>query len=63
MTEDPILKIWLLEYDKLKTEQTQRIGFRDNLLYVTLGILSVTIPIALTYQIGSSAKIKTADTP
>jgi uncharacterized membrane protein len=48
MTEDLTLKIWLLEYDKLKAEQTQRIGFRDNLLYVTLGLLGVIIPTALT---------------
>jgi hypothetical protein len=45
MTEDPILKIWLVEYDKLKAEQTQRIGFRDNLLYVTLGLFGVIITI------------------
>jgi hypothetical protein len=48
MTEDSILKIWLLEYDKLKVEQTQRIGFRDNLLYVTLGLLGVIIPTAIS---------------
>ena len=38
------LDVYLQEYDKLKDEQTSRIGFRDNLLYVTLitigGILS-----------------------
>ena len=38
MNEDPMLKIWLMEYDKLKVEQIQRIGFRDNLLY-TVGNL------------------------
>ncbi|MGL5063508.1 MAG: hypothetical protein ACRC62_26295 [Microcoleus sp.] len=43
MTEDPILKVWLLEYDKLKAEQTQRIGFRDNLLYVTLGLFGTIV--------------------
>ncbi len=48
MSEDPILKIWLLEYDKLKAEQTQRIGFRDNLLYVTLGLFGVILPFALS---------------
>ncbi len=47
MTEDITLKIWLAEYDKLKTEQAQRIGFRDNLLYVTLGLLGVIIPTAI----------------
>ena len=38
------LDVYLQEYDKLKDEQTSRIGFRDNLLYVTLitigGVLS-----------------------
>jgi hypothetical protein len=48
LTEDPILKIWLLEYDKLKAEQSQRIGFRDNLLYVTLGLFGVIIPTAIS---------------
>ncbi|NJR68348.1 MAG: hypothetical protein HC771_06485 [Synechococcales cyanobacterium CRU_2_2] len=47
MAEDPILKIWLLEYDKFKAEQAQRIGFRNNLLYVTLGLFGVIIPTAL----------------
>jgi hypothetical protein len=47
MTEDITLKVWLAEYDKLKTEQGQRIGFRDNLLYVTLGIFGVIIPTAI----------------
>jgi hypothetical protein len=46
MTEDPILKVWLLEYDKLKAEQTQRIGFRDNLLYVTLGLFGTIVSFA-----------------
>lgn len=47
MTEDPMLKVWLTEYDKLKAEQTQRIGFRDNLLYVTLGLFGLIIPAAI----------------
>ena len=46
MTEDPMLKVWLLEYDKLKVEQTQRIGFRDNLLYVTLGLFGTIVSFA-----------------
>jgi hypothetical protein len=48
MTEDITLKIWLAEYDKLKAEQAQRIGFRDNLLYVTLGLFGVIIPTAIS---------------
>lgn len=48
MTEDPMLKVWLAEYDKLKSEQTQRIGFRDNLLYVTLGLFGIIVPTAIS---------------
>ena len=48
MSEDPILRVWLAEYEKLKTEQTQRIGFRDNLLYVTLGLFGVIFPPAIS---------------
>ncbi len=48
MTEDPMLKVWLTEYEKLKAEQTQRIGFRDNLLYVTLGLFGVITPTAIS---------------
>ncbi len=45
--KDPILDILLKEYDKLKTEQAQRIGFRDNLLYVTLVLFGTILSIAL----------------
>ncbi len=31
-----MLDVYLQEYNQLKSEQTARIGFRDNLLYVTL---------------------------
>jgi hypothetical protein len=48
MTEDLMLKVWLAEYEKLKAEQAQRIGFRDNLLYVTLAIFGVIIPTAIS---------------
>jgi hypothetical protein len=48
VSEYPILKIWLAEYDKLKAEQTQCIGFCDNLLYVTLGLFGVIIPTAIS---------------
>jgi hypothetical protein len=41
--KDPILAVFLKEYDKLKSEQAQRIGFRDNLLYVTLGLFGTII--------------------
>jgi hypothetical protein len=48
MTEpkDWIVEIFLKEYDKLKSEQIQRLGFRDNLIYANLiamtGIISIT---------------------
>ncbi len=34
--KDGSLNIYLHEYDKLKDEQIQRIGFRDNMIYVNL---------------------------
>jgi hypothetical protein len=43
-----ILEVYLQEYDKLKDEQTQRIGFRDNLLYVTLGVFGAVISFAVS---------------
>ena len=46
--KDQILEIFLKEYDKLKSEQTQRIGFRDNLLYVTLGVFGAVISFAVS---------------
>jgi hypothetical protein len=53
MAEDLVLNVWLAEYDKLKTEQSQRIGFRDNLLYVTLlvfgGVASFAVSNAANY--------------
>ena len=45
---DPILYVFLKEYDKLKSEQTQRIGFRDNLLYVTLGVFGAVVSFAVS---------------
>jgi hypothetical protein len=46
-SQERILDIHLMEYDKLKEEQALRIGFRDNLLYVTLvvfgGVFSYAI--------------------
>ena len=45
---DQILEIFLKEYEQLKAEQTQRIGFRDNLLYVTLGVFGAVVSFALS---------------
>jgi hypothetical protein len=46
--QQQILEIYFKEYDKLKSEQTQRIGFRDNLLYVTLGLFGTIISLAVS---------------
>jgi hypothetical protein len=46
--QQQILEIYFKEYDKLKSEQTQRIGFRDNLLYVTLGLIGTIISLAVS---------------
>jgi hypothetical protein len=46
--KDPIIEIFLKEYDKLKSEQTQRIGFRDNLLYVTLGLFGTVLSFSIS---------------
>lgn len=37
-SEDRSLEACLSEYEQLKSEQTARIGFRDNLIYVTLAL-------------------------
>ncbi|MBM0744983.1 hypothetical protein JOY44_26040 (plasmid) [Phormidium sp. CLA17] len=46
--KNQILEIFFKEYDKLKSEQAQRIGFRDNLLYVTLGLFATIISFAVS---------------
>lgn len=46
--QQQMLEVYLHEYEKLKDEQTQRIGFRDNLLYVTLGLFGTVISFALS---------------
>ncbi|MEO0868500.1 MAG: hypothetical protein AAFY17_08635 [Cyanobacteria bacterium J06642_11] len=49
------LEILMEEYRVLKAEQSMRIGFRDNLLYVTLGIFGAIASFGLTNAKGSSA--------
>jgi hypothetical protein len=44
--ENVLLKALFTEYERLKQEQAQRIGFRDNLLYVTLGLFGVLVSAA-----------------
>ncbi len=46
--KDQIIEIFFKEYDKLKSEQAQRIGFRDNLLYVTLGLFVTIVSFAVS---------------
>jgi hypothetical protein len=47
-----LLIIFLKEYEKLKDEQTQRIGFRDNMIYVTL----VAVGGVISFAMGSPDK-------
>ncbi len=59
--ENQVLELYLSEYDKLKHEQTQRMGFRDNLIYANLiaitGVVSIVaddlvrIPVLLVLPI------------
>jgi hypothetical protein len=46
--KQPMLEVYLKEYEKLKAEQAQRIGFRDNMLYVTLGVFGGILSFALS---------------
>ncbi|MFJ3638412.1 hypothetical protein ACIPRD_01490 [Streptomyces sp. NPDC090108] len=39
-------KLLLAEYQSVKDEQKARIGFRDNLLYVTLGVVAAVVAAA-----------------
>lgn len=43
-----LLDIHLREFDKLKSEQIARIGFRDNLIYVTIVAVGGILSFALT---------------
>ena len=43
-----LLEVLLAEYNCLKSEQAQRIGFRDNLLYVTLGVFGAVVSFAVS---------------
>ena len=42
------LEVLLAEYNCLKSEQARRIGFRDNLLYVTLGLFGTVVSFAVS---------------
>ena len=43
-----ILQVFLLEYEKLKEEQLKRIEFRDQMIYITLGIFVSILSFALS---------------
>ena len=45
--DDRRLDVYLQEHSQLKQEQSQRIGFRDNLLYATLGAYAAILGFAL----------------
>jgi Ca2+/Na+ antiporter len=53
--QQEMLNVYLQEYDKLKNEQTQRIGFRDNLLYVTLSVFGGVLAFALDDKVNPYA--------
>ncbi|MDY7004469.1 MAG: hypothetical protein SWX82_11050 [Cyanobacteriota bacterium] len=46
--QKPILQIFLLEDNKLKEEQVKRIAFRDQIIYLTLGIFGGILSFALS---------------
>lgn len=48
MNPDNLLSVYLQEYDKLKDEQTQRIGFRDNIIYINLVAVGAVGSFAIT---------------
>lgn len=46
--QNSILQVFLLEYEKLKEEQLKRIEFRDQMIYITLGIFGSILSFALS---------------
>jgi hypothetical protein len=45
--KERVLQVFSQEYTSLKSEQAARIGFRDNLLYTTIGAVGVIASVAL----------------
>ena len=45
--QEKMFELYIQEYRKLKDEQAQRIGFRDNLLYVTLALFGTVLAFAV----------------
>lgn len=46
--KNPVLSIYLAEYEQLKLEQTHRIGVRDNLIYVMLTVFGTIVSYSLS---------------
>lgn len=44
----PVAQVMLVEYAQLKSEQSSRVGFRDNLLYATLGSMAAVVAATLS---------------
>lgn len=53
MLEKALMDVYLAEFDKLKAEQIQRIGFRDNMIYVTL----VSVGAVVSFATGESSRL------
>ncbi|MBD2329937.1 hypothetical protein [Alkalinema sp. FACHB-956] len=54
------LDVYLQEYEKLKDEQTSRIGFRDNLLYVNLAAIGGILAFVFSKESSGDAPNYTA---
>ncbi len=47
-------KVFVVEYEQIKEEQRARVGFRDNLLYVTLAAMAAVVAAALQARAGAN---------
>jgi hypothetical protein len=58
--KERVLQVLLQEYTSLKSEQGARIGFRDNLLYTTIGAVGAIASVALGGFSGGNGPIRHA---
>lgn len=58
--KERVLQVLLQEYTSLKSEQGSRIGFRDNLLYTTIGAVGAIAAVALGGFSGGSGPVRHA---
>jgi hypothetical protein len=58
--KERVLQVLLQEYTSLKSEQGARIGFRDNLLYTTIGAVGAIASVALGGFSGGTGPIRHA---